>query len=104
MTDEKTFRRNVSVKVQRSEERNRSADGWSTIAQASWSHLNPDSEPDPLLLDIPDLTGTRQLLLVVDEGDNSALSLAAENDHSPVVRFLRAKGAVETAAKVEKEK
>ena len=27
------------------------------------------------MLDIPDLTGARQLLLVVDEGDNSALRI-----------------------------
>jgi hypothetical protein len=39
-----------------------------------------------------------------DESDDSALTLAAGNDHLPVVRFLRSKGAVETTAKVEKEK
>lgn len=40
----------------------------------------------------------------VDEDDDNALSLAAANDHLPVVRFLRSKGAVQAAAKVEKEK
>jgi len=40
----------------------------------------------------------------LDEDDDNALSLAVENDHMSVVRFLRSKGAVETVAKVEREK
>ena len=38
-----------------------------------------------------------------DEDGDNALAQAAENDHAPVVRFLRSKGAVESLAKVAKE-
>jgi hypothetical protein len=33
----------------------------------------------------------------------NALALAAQNDHLPVARFLKSKGAFESVAKVEKE-
>jgi len=39
----------------------------------------------------------------IDEDDKNALGHAAENDHAAVIRFLKSKGAMETAARVEKE-
>jgi len=39
----------------------------------------------------------------IDEDDKNALGQAAENDHAAVIRFLKSKGAMETAARVEKE-
>jgi hypothetical protein len=39
---------------------------------------------------------------VTDKDDMAALAHASENDHAAVVRFLKAKGAMETVAQAEK--
>jgi hypothetical protein len=71
-----------------------------TVAQASWRHADPDAPAPELTLDLPAGLGTH-LALLVEEGDNAPLPLAAPRLLLPATRlrfFTPATPATATAA------
>jgi hypothetical protein len=60
------------------------------VASATWSHGDPDEGAPRLTLDLPPLQ-TRELVLLVDEGDNAPLALESATLLLPgfAVRFVR---------------
>jgi hypothetical protein len=73
-TSGRVFQRTVQVAVERPADRRR-RDPWvEVLAVGRWSHARQDSGPPPLILPLPQTDGT-DLLLTVDEGDNSPLPI-----------------------------
>jgi hypothetical protein len=61
-----------------------------TLATTVWRHARPESEPPRLTLDVPGHAGD-ELVLALDEGDNSPLPLGAPTLYLPAarLRFVR---------------
>jgi hypothetical protein len=75
-TSTRVFRRRVSVAAERPPDRQR-RDPWiETLASAEWLNATQDSAAPALTLPLPETEASR-LLVVVDEGDNSALPIAS---------------------------
>jgi hypothetical protein len=75
-TSTRVFRRRVSIAAERQPDRQR-RDPWiETLASAEWVNASQESAAPALTLPLPD-TEARQLLVTVDEGDNSALPMAS---------------------------
>ena len=75
-TNTRVFRRRVSIAAERQPDRER-RDPWvETLASAEWVNANQERAAPALTLPLPD-TDAKQLLIVVDEGDNSVLSIAS---------------------------
>ena len=84
------FERAVRVLVERAPT-DRRRDRWTEeIAAAVWRHANPETRAPALGLSIPTVD-TQQLLLLVDEGDNSPLPVTSVSLLLPSarVRFFR---------------
>ena len=77
-TSARVFDRRVMVAEQRKPddvERDRRRDPWlETLATARWAHANQDAPAVPLTLSVLPLRGT-ELLVIVEEGDNTALPI-----------------------------
>jgi hypothetical protein len=78
-TKARVFEREVSLLVKNDGRHGRPTGDWETAAWASWRHADPDTPPAPLVLHLPRLPvpGSVAGRLVVDEGDNQALPIAA---------------------------
>jgi hypothetical protein len=75
-TSTRVFRRRVSIVTERQPDRQR-RDPWiETLAAAEWVNASQESAAPALTLPLPDTDAT-QLLVVVDEGDNSVLPIAS---------------------------
>ena len=75
-TNTRVFRRRVSIAAERRPDRQR-RDPWiETLASAEWVNASQERAAPALTLALPD-TEARQLLVTVDEGDNSVLPLAS---------------------------
>jgi hypothetical protein len=75
-TSTRVFRRRVSVAAERPPDRQR-RDPWiETLASSEWLNATQENAAPALTLPLPDREASR-LLVVVDEGDNSALPIAS---------------------------
>ncbi len=63
------------------------------ITSAVWRHTDPETAPSPLVIDLPAGVG-REILLIVDEGDNSPLPIESAQLMLPSysMRFFRPDG------------
>jgi hypothetical protein len=89
-TDARVFRREVYVLLERNPANERQEPWTERIAQAVWSHTDPDAPAAALTLRLPALK-TTEARLVVDEGDNSPLPITSVKLLLPAyrMRFLR---------------
>jgi hypothetical protein len=75
-TTARVFDRRVSVAEEREPDRQRHRDRWiDTLATAQWVHADQDKPAMPLMLDVPALHAP-EVLVIVEEGDNTPLPLA----------------------------
>lgn len=75
-TSSRVFRRDLSVRIERSAYDER-RDPWTRIVgQATWEHTDPEIGTPPLSLRIPVLEAT-ELMVVVEEGDNLPLPITS---------------------------
>jgi hypothetical protein len=75
-TSARVFERRVSVAEEREPDRQGHRDRWiDTLATARWVHADQDKPAMPLTLDMPPLHAA-EVLVIVEEGDNTALPLA----------------------------
>jgi hypothetical protein len=89
-TTARVFERNLRLVEPASAERGRAVDRRGepearTVAEATWRHADPDTPAPALTLDVPPSPGTRFDLLV-EEGDNAPLPIAAPHLLLPAVR------------------
>jgi len=68
------FRRFVQLGVERPPDRRRRETAFEQLTQAVWEHSDSSATPPPLELALP-FERSRELLLIVDEGDNKPLPL-----------------------------
>lgn len=68
------FRRPVQLGVERQPDRRRREVTFETLAHTVWQHTDPSTPPPPLELALP-VERSRELLLLVDEGDNRPLPI-----------------------------
>jgi len=96
-TEARVFRRRVAVEITREPTERRRERRVERVADATWSHADPESPAPALTLAIPSLD-TAEAMLVVDEGDNDALPLAMPKLLLPSyrLRFFRDAGASPT--------
>jgi hypothetical protein len=89
------FRRPLQIGVERPPGRRRRDVSFAPLAQTVWEHRDPSAAPPPLELALP-LEPSRELLLIVDEGDNRPLPITAAGLLLPgwQVRFHRPAGTV----------
>ena len=84
------FQRHLSLRIEGGA-RNERQDAWSeSVADAPWSHTDPESVAPSLTLRLPSLR-TTEILLVVEEGDNSPLPITSAKLLLPAyrLRFFR---------------
>jgi hypothetical protein len=85
-TSARVFRRLVRVVVERAADRRR-RDPWvDTLSTATWVHADQDRPAPPLLVSLP-AVDSKQVLLVVEEGDNPALPIASARLLLPAYRM-----------------
>jgi hypothetical protein len=93
-TPARVFRRSVAVGRQR--EPNRDArDPWvEQIAAAAWVHAEQDTPAQALTLQLPTMLNEKEILVIVDEGDNAPLPIATAQLLLPAyrLRFFRQQG------------
>lgn len=92
-TTERVFDRRVSVAMAEppvASDQPRRPGGEQVIASAEWRSVNPDSAAPELRLSLPPLTAP-EVVLIVDEGDNPPLPIAAPRLELPAyrLRFFR---------------
>ncbi len=89
-TSSRVFRRNLRILVEESPYKERQELWIHPIAQATWSHSDPEVGTPPLSLQIPSLKAT-ELLVVVEEGDNRPLPITSARLLLPSyqIRFFR---------------
>jgi hypothetical protein len=92
-TGARVFERHVEVGVEQSNARRNTPPLW-WLANATWRHDDASAASPPLTMDLP-RAESRDLVLVVDEGDNQPLPIAAPEIELPRwrLRFVRASGA-----------
>jgi len=89
------FRRRVQVGVERPPDRRRRSMSFQQLTESVWEHRDAETPPPPLELALP-LERSRQLLLIVDEGDNRPLPITGVRLLLPgwQLRFRRPAGSV----------
>jgi hypothetical protein len=89
-TSARVFTRSVAVFVERQPVTSRDRVEAARVASAVWSHADPADAAPPLTLDLPAMRG-RELVLLIDEGDNAPLTLDQATLLLPgyAIRFLR---------------
>jgi len=86
-TPERTFQRNISVQVKLPRTDPRSDPSWETVASANWHHNDQDTLAPPLRLSLRPSLGTTEAAVLVDDGDNRPLALAAARLELPLYRL-----------------
>ena len=85
-TSSRVFERVVRVAIEREPDAHR-RDPWiETLAQGTWTHAVPETPALPLTLQIPTVAAT-DLLVVVEEGDNSPLPVDSARILLPAYRL-----------------
>ena len=89
-TSARVFRRSLSVRIERAPWNARQEAWTQSVAEAMWSHADPEMAAPSLTLRIPSLA-TTDILIIVEEGDNSALPITAAKLLLPAhrLRFFR---------------
>ena len=93
-TTARVFRRPVSVVAERAPDRRR-RDPWvETLGAAAWVHADQETPAPALTLSLPPVD-TKELLVVVEEGDNSTLPITTARLLLPAyrLRLFRESGA-----------
>jgi hypothetical protein len=93
-TSARVFRREVTVAIEREPNRNR-RDPWiENVVVSPWAHADQDVPPPSLTLPIRPIDA-KELLVIVDEGDNSPLPLVSARLLLPAyrLRLFREQGA-----------
>jgi hypothetical protein len=93
-TSARVFNRNLTVLIERNPLNERQEPWTQSVAQATWSHADPEMQAPALTLRIPSLK-TTEAMLVVEEGDNSPLPVTSAKLLLPAhrLRFFRSKEA-----------
>jgi uncharacterized protein DUF3999 len=85
-TSARVFRRPIRVVAERPADRRR-RDPWvETLSTATWVHADEARPAPPLVLSLPGVD-SKQLLLIVEEGDNTALPIASARLLLPAYRM-----------------
>ena len=94
-TTQPIFRRALHLGIERPPDRRQREATFEALAQTVWQHSDPEAPPPPLELALP-VQGSRELLLIVDEGDNRPLEITAARLLLPgwQLRFQRPAGAL----------
>ena len=89
-TSARVFRRDLRILIERNPFDDRQEPWTETIAQATWSHADPETAAQALILKIPSLKMT-EAMVMVDEGDNSPLPITSAKLLLPAyrLRFFR---------------
>jgi hypothetical protein len=89
-TTARVFRRDVYILIERNPADERQEPWTEQIARSAWSHSDPETPAESLILPLPSLQ-TANTRLVVAEGDNSALPIASARLLLPGyrMRFIR---------------
>jgi hypothetical protein len=74
-TSEQVFRRSIELGVQREPDRRHKGEWFELLERTTWQHAVPGSPASPLEIQFPRLN-RRELLLIVDEGDNRPLPIS----------------------------
>ncbi len=74
-TSEQVFRRSIELGVQREPDRRHKGEWFESLERTTWQHAVPGSPAPPLEIQFPRLN-RRELLLIVDEGDNRPLPIS----------------------------
>jgi hypothetical protein len=92
-TSEQIFLRSIELGVQREPDRRHKTEWFEALVRTSWQHTNPRSSAPPLEIPFPRQPG-RELLLIVDEGDNQPLPISGARVLLPgwQLRFFRPPG------------
>jgi len=73
-TSTRVFRRDLRILIERNP-RSERQDVWTeSIAEATWTHADPETAAQSLTLKIPSIAST-EMILVVEEGDNTPLAI-----------------------------
>jgi hypothetical protein len=75
-TTARVFRRNIAILIERNPFNERQEPWTFSVAEATWSHSDPEFQAQPLSVKIPSLK-TVETLVVVEEGDNSPLPITS---------------------------
>lgn len=73
-TSARVFQRDVQVAIERPADRRNRGPWLDVLARSTWTHANQDAEAPALLLPVRG-TAARELVVLVDEGDNAALPI-----------------------------
>ncbi len=89
-TPARVFRRSVTVVIEKNPANERQEPWTARVAQADWSHADPETPAPVLTLSLPSLK-TAEAMLVVDEGDNTPLAIETPRLLLPSyrIRFFR---------------
>ncbi len=89
-TSDRIFRRLINILNQRASYNNRSEESWRRVQAAFWEHADPETAAQPLTLKNLTLE-TTEVLIVVEEGDNSPLPITSVRLLLPAyrLRFFR---------------
>jgi hypothetical protein len=93
-TSARVFQRSLTVGIERQPD-SRHRDPWfETLAQAGWVHADQDRPASALTMPLPSVDA-KELLVIVEEGDNTPLPIAAARVLLPAyrLRFFREQGA-----------
>ena len=93
-TSARVFRRNIQILTERNPYNDRQSPWTRVVAHSDWNNGEPENAAPPTVLEIPSLD-TTELLLAVEEGDNSPLPITATQLLLPAyrLRFFRKEGA-----------
>jgi len=93
-TSARVFKRVVSVGVERPPDRHHRDPRIDTVARFAWTHADEETPAPPAAIPLPASDG-KELLLIVEEGDNSPLPITSARILLPAyrLRFFREPGA-----------
>ncbi|MBN1570697.1 MAG: DUF3999 family protein [Acidobacteria bacterium] len=89
-TSGRVFRRNLRVLIEKNPYNERQEPWTTSIAAATWAHADPETPAQALMLRIPTLK-TTEVLVIIEEGDNSPLPVTSVKLLLPAqrLRFFR---------------
>jgi hypothetical protein len=92
-TSEQIFLRSIELGVQREPDRRHKTDWFESVQKTTWQHAVPEAPAPPLEISFP-RQRSRELLLIVEEGDNRPLPIRGARLRLPAwqLRFFRPAG------------
>jgi hypothetical protein len=92
-TSEPIFLRSIELGIQRDPDRRHKTEWFESLERTTWQHAIPGSPPPPLEISFP-RQASRELLLIVEEGDNRPLPIRGARLRLPAwqLRFFRTAG------------